>query len=374
MSARFIVVGNPANRRVSMFQEALRAQGQPRAEVVSWLELLREPDTLERLSPEPALVRVDSAGEDFEVERELLRLGYGDASRDGASTVEPHAVDALTYDRGLILCPRQQHFGFLAALARMDASFARRPAWRILNPPTTIATLFDKRETSRLYQSLGVPVPPRLDPVGSLAELRERMAERGCASAFVKLSCSSSASCLAIYFRRPRGDFLVTTIEPTRTGWYNSLKVRRIESPRLMEEVVAFLLREGSQVEVDVVKAKLDGSFFDCRVLVIAGDPAFLVVRQNRHPITNLHLLGWRGERSSLEREAPPAVLEAALQSCRTVFRAHGALHVGVDVLFEEGFTGHRVIEANAFGDLLPNLSRDGLSVYEWEIRAALAG
>lgn len=369
---RFVVIGNPENRRVGLFQAALAAQGQPPAEVVSWLDVARSFEKLEALSADPAIVRIDSAGEDFEVDRELLKAGYEDALASGATTLEPAKVDALAYDRGLIVCPRQQHFGFLAMLGRLDALFARRPAWRVLSPPRSIATLFDKRETSRLYESLGVPVPPRLEPVASLEELRERMDEAGCASAFVKMSASSSASCLAIYLRRPRGDFLMTTIEPARTGWYNSLKVRRIDHPRLVAEVVDFLLREGSQVEEEVPKARLDGNFFDCRVVVVAGEPAFLVVRQNKHPITNLHLLGWRGERASLDRDVPPELFARAMESCRTVWSGHGCLHVGVDVMFEQGYTGHRVIEANAFGDLLPNLTREGLSVYEWEIREAL--
>jgi hypothetical protein len=32
------------------------------------------------------------------------------------------------------------------------------------------------------------------------------------------------------------------------------------------------------------------------------------------------------------------------------------------------------VIEGNAFGDLLPNLWRDGLDVYGWQIRRCLEG
>jgi hypothetical protein len=40
--------------------------------------------------------------------------------------------------------------------------------------------------------------------------------------------------------------------------------------------------------------------------------------------------------------------------------------------MFEPDFVGHRVLEANAFGDLLPNLSLDGGSVWQWEIREAL--
>ena len=59
----------------------------------------------------------------------------------------------------------------------------------------------------------------------------------------------------------------------------------------------------------------------------------------------------------------------AAMQSCVAVQRSSGAFHVGVDVMFEPGFRTHRVIEGNAFGDLLPNLERDGLDVYGWQIR-----
>lgn len=372
-SPRFVVIGNPENRRVTLFQDALRAQGLPPAEVVSWLEVLRHFERLEALSPGPALVRIDSAGESFEVERELLELGFEDAARAGVSSIAPAAVEALTHDRGLILCPRQQHFGFLRLLRRLDGLFAQRPAWRVLNPVESIAALFDKRETSRLYESKGIPVPPRLEAVGSLEELRQRMDERDCESAFVKVSCSSSASCLAIYRRGAPRDSIFTTVEQAKTGWYNTLKPRRIDHPRRVEEIISFLLREGSQVEEEVPKARLDGHPFDCRVLVVRGEPAFLVVRQNRHAITNLHLLGWRGDPESLERSVPAGVMADALQSCRAVFAAHRCLHVGVDLMFEEGFGGHRIIEANAFGDLLPNLKRDGLSVYEWEIREALS-
>ena len=48
------------------------------------------------------------------------------------------------------------------------------------------------------------------------------------------------------------------------------------------------------------------------------------------------------------------------------------ALLLGIDLLFERGFAGHRVVEANAFGDLLPGLSRGGLDTYGWEIQAVL--
>ncbi|MEO6775629.1 MAG: hypothetical protein ABI467_21890 [Kofleriaceae bacterium] len=38
----------------------------------------------------------------------------------------------------------------------------------------------------------------------------------------------------------------------------------------------------------------------------------------------------------------------------------------------EPDLVHHRVLEGNAFGDLLPNLERDGLDVYGWQIRRLL--
>ncbi len=57
------------------------------------------------------------------------------------------------------------------------------------------------------------------------------------------------------------------------------------------------------------------------------------------------------------------------MESAVRVQEACGALHVGVDILFEPGLKSHRIIEGNAFGDLLPNLEKDGLDVYGWQIR-----
>ncbi|MCP3102332.1 STM4014 family protein [Myxococcus sp. K15C18031901] len=369
----FILIGNAENRRVTLFQDALARQGLPPATVVPWRELLEDPARLTRLPAPEALVRIDAAGESWAVEKALLKRGYAGAVGLGCTVLTPAQVDALEEDHGRILCPRQAHVGFLDVLSELDACFAERPGWRVLQQPRSIADLFDKRVTSRRYASRGIPVPEPLEGVTDVASLRERMEEEDCREVFVKVSCGSSASCLAIFRRRRGRESLLTSVEQASAGWYNSLQVRRIVEPERVEEVLGFLLREGSQVERSILKARLGGDFFDCRVLVVAGEPAFIVVRQSRLPITNLHLGGWRGDLERLQAAVPRNEWEAALESCRQVARLHDCLHVGIDLLFEEYFQGHRIVEANAFGDLLPNLHRDGLSVYEWEIREALS-
>ena len=371
---RFLLLGNPENRRVTLFQEALAQAGLPAAQVVSWLELLDDPDALLLVADEPLLFRVDSPGENEAVERAFLKRGYEAARELGCSTIAPARLDALPSSRGRIVCPRQAHLGFESALDDLARALAQRPRWLVLNPVEEIRELFDKRVTSPRYAALGVPVPETLTGITTSQELRAAMDERGWESAFVKLSSGSSASCLAVFHRRPTAtDSLHTTIEMARDGWFNTLKVRHVQSAQGVEVILRFLLREGSQIERAMPKARLADAFFDCRVLCVGGEPAFTVVRQNSHPITNLHLGGWRGEVAALEAASPPDVLAAGYDSCRRIAGAYRALHVGVDLMFEASWAGHRVIEANAFGDLLPNLLRDGLSVYGWEIRAALA-
>lgn len=368
----YLLIGNPENRRVSLFQQALLDAGQPEATVLSHLELCARPERLAELPDRDLLVRIDSAGENAEVERALLALGHERALAEGVATISPAELAALPERRGRILPPRQAHLGFLHHLERIARVLAERPRWRALSTPETIALLFDKRQTSRRYHDAGIPVPAALAGIESPEALRAAMLEGELRAVYVKLASGSSASCLGVFHCSRGGEHLMTTIEQAKDGWFNSLRVQRVNDRRRIDELLAFLIREGSQIEVAVPKARLDGAFFDCRVLCVDGEPCFRVIRQSRHPITNLHLGGWRGDPASLAAVLPAALERAAEASARQVAALHpGSFQLGIDLLFEAGWRGHRIVEANAFGDLLPNLTRDGLSVYAWEIRAA---
>jgi hypothetical protein len=370
----FVIVGNPENRRVALFQEALAKRGRPAARVVRWLDLARGEDALAAVPREPALVRIDSFGEDFEVSKALLRRGFEDARDAGAWTLSAPEIDALPYDHGRIVAPRQEHMGFVRVLADLSRALEARPELRPLAPPARIPILFDKRACSRAFAAAGVPVPRPIEGVRSAADLRRKMQSAGVDSVFVKLTCGSSASCLALYqHRRGGSEWLFTSMEIDGERLYNSLRPRRYRDRAAIDRLLGFLFREGSHVEEHVPKARIASHFFDTRMLVVGGEVAFTVVRKSLHPITNLHLGGVRGTLEELARRIPADVLSAARESCRAVAEIYGGLHVGVDVMFTSACDGHRVLEANAFGDLLPNLTRDGLSVYEWEVRAALS-
>ncbi len=379
-SVPFLLIGNPANRRVTGFIEALRRCGQPDPVVVSWADLARDGAALLAVPDMPLHLRIDSPGEDPEVEAAMLRLGYGAARAEGVEAVAPADIPAPVFGR--ILAPRQQHIGFLALLDRIDVALAARRRWRPCTSTAAIRLLFDKRLTSRRWRALGLPVPLPLEGAHDPDSLRAAMDAAGVARAWIKLASGSSASCIAIFERRPgregHRERLTTTVEVAPDGRFNSLRLHRTGSRARTDAVLSFLLREGAQVEADTPKRRIGGRWADLRVLTIAGEPVFTVVRTSRHPITNLHLGGQRGDPAALRAAVGARRWAAMLDTCRAVARTVDALHLGIDVGFLAGQDhagpGHAVFEANAFGDLLPGLSAGGRTVYEREILAITGG
>jgi hypothetical protein len=241
----------------------------------------------------------------------------------------------------------------------------------VLNRPAAIRDLFDKRACARLFGDAGVPIPPPLPPVATLADLRQGMRETATPRVFVKLTCGSSASCLALFQEDPEAPddrWLFTSMEIDGDRLYNSLRPRRYKDRRSIERLLRYVLAEGAHVEAAVPKARIGGRFFDARVLVVGGEVAFTVVRKSLHPVTNLHLGGVRGTEEELAEAVPASVRADAHASCERVAAIFGSHQLGIDVMYEPDGRSHRILEANAFGDLLPNLTREGLSVYEWQI------
>lgn len=355
-----------------MFQAALVAQGHPPAQIVPWIELC-EAGAAARLLTCDALIRIDSTGEDDDVERALLRRGEPAARAEGVPAIAPAQLARIPRELGRILYPRQQHLGFLAVLDEIEAATTTA---RVLPPPPAIRELFDKLTASQRWTALGIPMPEALPRVREPDELRELMRERAWQTVYVKLTSGSSASCLALFTHTATREEVVTTIEDTGRARYNTRKLQRLVARDRIDRVLGFILGEGAHVERSIPKAKLataeGGRYFDLRVLAVDGVAAFVVMRTAPHPITNLHLGGLRGDVAALRERVSPAAWDAAMASCVAVQRATGAFHVGVDLMFEPDLTRHRVIEGNAFGDLLPNLERDGLDVYGWQIHRLL--
>jgi hypothetical protein len=89
--------------------------------------------------------------------------------------------------------------------------------------------------------------------------------------------------------------------------------------------------------------------------------------------MTNLHLGNRRGELSAVAERMGTDAWRDALRTCeRAAAIFPGSLHLGVDLLICPDYCRHAVLEANAFGDLLPGVLSEGVDTYEAEVRAAL--
>ncbi|MFJ3309963.1 STM4014 family protein [Streptomyces sp. NPDC086549] len=354
---RFAVVGNPENRRVTLFGDAVRAAGLPAPRVVAWTDVLRAGGA--EFGAEE-IVRIDSPGENAEVDR-LLR-GADDPTR-----VEGSA---------------RWYAGFTAALRGLRGGIR-------LDDPDDLAVLFDKRRCHAVLDSAGVPVPasptsgPGAAPVRGWDDVRALMREHRMPRLFVKPAHGSSASGVLAVESGGGGRIRATTsVERAADGrLYNSLKVRRYEREADIAAVVDALAPDGLHVERWLPKASQHGRAADLRVVVVAGRATHAVVRTSRSPLTNLHLGGRRGDLDMVRQavEAAGARWSDVLGVCeRAADCFPRTLCVGVDLLPAVGWRRAAVGEVNAFGDLLPRLTglpgsgAERLDTYATQVAVAL--
>lgn len=344
---RLTVVGNAGHRRVELFTRAVLAAGLPRPEVLPWIDVL----TGAAPPPAGALVRVDSPGEDPQVDQLLRR-------------------SATAARRGELVGLADAYTGLVDGMARVAAGGAG-----LLNRPDDVAVLCDKRRCHAVLSAAGVPVPPALPPVGGYAQLRAEMAAAGWTRVFVKPAHGSSAAGVIAFAVGSRRVQAVTTIEHTPQALFNSLRVRRYTDESQVGAIVDRLAPDGLHVERWLPKAGLGDRVVDVRVLVVAGRPTHAVVRAARGPLTNLHLGNARGDLVELRAAVGARGWSAAMETCERVAACFpGSLHVGVDLMFLVGWSRHAVAEVNAFGDLLPGVLRDGRDSYAEQVHALTSG
>jgi glutathione synthase/RimK-type ligase-like ATP-grasp enzyme len=349
---RFAVVGNPENRRVRLFTDAVRAARLPEPRVVPWQDVLRDGGA--RFGDEET-VRLESPGEHAGVDRALREVS------------EPTRVEgsARWYRR------------FTAAARTLTGGIR-------LDDPDELAVLFDKRRCHRLLDRAGVPVPASPTSGDDAAavrgwdDVRALLRTHRMPRAFVKLAHGSSASgVLAVETAGPGRVRALTSVERSPDGrLYNSLRLRRYTDERELAAIVDRLAPDGLHIERWLPKASLGARSADLRVVVIAGRATHAVVRTSRSPLTNLHLGGARGDLAAA-REAAGDRWADALEVCeRAAACFPGTLCVGVDLLPAIGWRRFAVGEVNAFGDLLPGLTglpgsgAEGLDTYAAQVAA----
>jgi hypothetical protein len=91
--------------------------------------------------------------------------------------------------------------------------------------------------------------------------------------------------------------------------------------------------------------------------------------------MTNLHLLNRRNDEQTVRTHVGEGAWEALtrlVEQSAEVFP--DSLHLGLDVMWLPGFRRLVLLEANAFGDLLPGTLWNGQTTYDTELKAAGIG
>ena len=354
-SPRLGLIGNPENRRVRDFQKAVAQLRHPTSPCLSYEQLLRDPESLSSLQVD--LLRIDSPGENEKVARALIAHGGG-----------PSGSGLAFGEIGFL---REYHRGFCQILEMIE-----HRGIPCLNAPHDIAVMFDKWACHQRFLDRGVARPPSELAPPDFTSLREHMRRARSARIFLKPLHGSSASGVCALRWTPHHQQLIAPLRVQfirgRAVLINSLKVRSYTTLADIELILSLLLPQGMIQEQWVPKLTLDGGAVDLRVLVIAGEARHWVVRQSRHPMTNLHLGNRRGDEAELRQTIGQKNLEAAFRLAEKAAACFPAsLYAGVDILID---SRHRalVVEINAFGDLLPGLMHREESPYSAIARAAL--
>lgn len=264
--------------------------------------------------------------------------------------------------------PRRRAFGEVYARDEWFAGFAwvlraiAAKAQRWVNDAESILAMTDKLLCQQRLAQVGIAVPPTMGEVTSFDELRERMNATGCERVFVKSRFGSSASGV-VALRRSGGRWRASAAGVVDGGrLFNTLKVREFGEPREIAALIDTLCASGSvYAERWIAKPRApSGGSFDLRVVVHRGAPRQRIARCANGPITNLHL----GNRREVPLWLAPSETAAAEQTAANVAQQFpGAAVFGADLIVTA--RGAWVIEVNAFGDHLHEVTHEGASAFD---------
>jgi glutathione synthase/RimK-type ligase-like ATP-grasp enzyme len=356
--ASMVLVGQPDHRRTHLLQAALKRRGLAPARVVDYTALLTDPKRLAESLADNAVIKLDSPGESAALHDALLHRGWICDGEEGAPPT-PLAHGELAH----------QHLWYagFADLLRTLERVAGSVRW--LNPPEDILRMCDKWRCQQDLIAADVAAPPLLGLIDGYDALRRLSGQHDCDRIFVKACYGSSAAGVLAYRRHRDGREIVyasTAVIESAKGvqLFNTLTPQRYTDIRSIAALVDALAVQGAYAERWIAKPRAPGHaghHFDLRVVAFDGEPRQRVARIADRPMTNLHLGNRRGDPQTLLDAAEITTTEDSVRKAAAVFP--DSAMIGFDLI--PGHDTCLVLEANAFGDLLPGLNWHGADAYD---------
>ncbi len=355
-----LVLGVAGGKRMRGLQDAAQRHGGLVLHSVDYADAVRDPAAFHALAATGMPLKIDSPGDDAWVQHQLTLRGW--QARSDESSSDSHAVlPPEPVACGELMPTRDWYAGFAQFLRALPATAAP------LTPVEDILLMTDKLACQDHLRSHGVPTPPLLGAIDSHAHLITLLDQAGVDSAFVKPRYGSSAAGVVAYRRNRRGaELAVSTVHSKDGRHFNAKRMQRYTDTRDIASLINTLATDHAYSEAWVPKPRTQHGSYDFRVVTLDGEPQHRVARVNDAPMTNLHL---DAQRASAEALLDDTGLDALLHTARAAARAFPRSRmIGLDIVVR----GARawVLEANAFGDLLPRLHWQGRDTYEAQLHA----
>jgi glutathione synthase/RimK-type ligase-like ATP-grasp enzyme len=349
-----LLIGSASSRRTQLLEAAARAIGL-RVSVIDWTDVLQEDAPL---GDGHLWCKIDPPSDDPQTVDGFIQEGFRLSQADSPAP-RPLRHGELAY-------MHWWYAGFMAALARLES---RLQGLRWFTPMKQIALMCDKLACQRHLANNDIDVPTLLGEVSSWDAFEAQYPPAEAPAVFIKSRYGSSAAGV-VALRRHR-DGRIRGYSSARLAadgaLYSHLKISMYSQREDIKGLIDALAVQGAYAERWMAKPRAPvapDANYDLRVVAFCGRPRQRIARISRSPMTNLHL----GNRRS-----PPHWLEArqidALE--KTVSRAAASLSPSLSIGFDIVLQSSRacVLEANAFGDLLPGMQFEGAGTFDDQVR-----
>lgn len=309
---------------------------------------------------------------------QLMQLGYHHFK------ISPHHTNATNSQplyqpkHGELVAQHYFYHGFSVLLDGItqaindiaDTSKMDVPIW--LNHPHDIKLLCDKWQCTQHLNAHGITTPKPLGLVTNSDEFFDLLKGTPSSQVFIKSRYGSSGAGVFGFRHNKRGQQVlyanaVCEFAGGRWRLFNTLKPQRISNQTQIARMLDLLGTQGAYVEQWLPKPKLANSnkHFDMRMVIFLGQARQGIARASSHPLTNLHLGNERIAMQDLFTESEIKALSKQIQQASSAFTQTMLIGFDMIVTRKNQQLKTSMIEANAFGDLLLNVTHNGKSTWD---------
>lgn len=245
--------------------------------------------------------------------------------------------------------------GLLNKYTNLLNRFEENKKLTFLNHPSGIQEVLHKVRCKEKLMESGIATTKMISSkVSSLEALHQLMISEKEYALFIKPVQSSGAVGIVAYrFNPSRNKEVLYTCAYLESGQLiNTKKLYRIEDREQIHRLLDRILSMENIIERWYSKADYQGKKYDLRVVWQFGKVDFVVVRQSKGPITNLHL---NNQALPIEKLGLPyEKMKEIEELCGMAMQQFPLLNsAGIDIMLESKTLKPRIIEINGQGDLL---------------------